>query len=71
LLASAIADVDRAASAPPLTQPTLYKAFKQTPAAFANTLPPADPNAAAVIRVDFANSVTSAGARFFPVMAKF
>jgi hypothetical protein len=49
----------------------LYKAFKQTPAAFANTLPPADPNRAAVIRVDFANTVTSAGARFFPVMAKF
>ncbi len=58
LLAGVIADIDQAAGAPlGFANPALYKAFTRTPSAFADTLPPANPNAAAVIRVDFANTV--------------
>jgi subtilase family serine protease len=61
LLAGVVADVDQAAGAPiGFLNPALYKAFTRTPAAFADTLPPANPNSAAVIRVDFANSVSAA-----------
>jgi subtilase family serine protease len=60
LLAGVIADVDQAAGAPlGFLNPALYKSYK-TPGAFADTLPPANPNSAAVIRVDFANSVSAA-----------
>ena len=58
LLAGVIADVDQAAGAPlGFLNPALYKALTRSPSAFADTLPPADPNKAAVIRVDFANTV--------------
>jgi len=37
----------------------LYKASTGTPAAFNDILPPASPDSAAVIRVDYANTVDS------------
>jgi hypothetical protein len=62
LLAGVIADVDQAAGASlGFLNPALYKAFTRSPGGFADTLPPANPNSAAVIRVDFANSVSAAG----------
>jgi subtilase family serine protease len=58
LLAGVIADADQAAGAPlGFLNPVLYKAFKSTPSAFNDIVPPASPNATAVIRVDFANTV--------------
>jgi subtilase family serine protease len=58
LLAGVIADADQAAGAPlGFLDPVLYKAFKSSPSAFNDIVPPADPNATAVIRVDFANTV--------------
>jgi subtilase family serine protease len=61
LLAGVIADVDQAAGASlGFLNPPLYKAFTRSPGGFADTLPPANPNSAAVIRVDFANSVSAA-----------
>jgi subtilase family serine protease len=62
LLAGVIADADQAAGSPlGFLNPEIYKASTATPAAFTDILPPAQPNSAAVIRVDFANSVSSAG----------
>jgi subtilase family serine protease len=58
LLAGVIADADQAAGAPlGFLNPVLYKAFTRTPAAFFDVTAPANPNATAVIRVDYANSV--------------
>jgi subtilase family serine protease len=58
LLAGVIADADQAAGAPlGFLNPVLYKAFAQTPAAFFDVVAPANPDATAVIRVDYANSV--------------
>jgi subtilase family serine protease len=62
LLAGVIADADQAAGSPlGFLNPEIYKAATVTPAAFTDILPPAQPNSAAVIRVDFANAVSSAG----------
>ena len=55
-----IADTDQAAGAPlGFLNPALYKASTRTPSAFNDILPPANPNSAAVIRVDFANTVNA------------
>jgi subtilase family serine protease len=60
LLAGVIADVDQAAGAPlGFLNPALYKAFTRTPSAFNDVRPPANPNSAAVVRVDYANTVNS------------
>lgn len=53
LLAGVVADAGR----PGFLNPVLYQAFRRTPAVFRDILPPAAPHSAAVIRVDFANSV--------------
>jgi subtilase family serine protease len=61
LLAGVIADTNQAASAPlGFLNPVLYKASTRTPSAFRDILPPANPNSAAVVRVDFANTVNPA-----------
>ena len=39
--------------------PALYKASTRTPSAFNDVQPPANPNSAAVVRVDYANTVNS------------
>jgi subtilase family serine protease len=58
LLAGVIADTDQAAGAPlGFLNPALYKASTRTPSAFRDILPPANPNSAAVVRVDFANTI--------------
>ena len=58
LLAGVIADTDQAAGAPlGFLNPALYKASVRTPSAFNDIMPPANPNSAAVVRVDFANTV--------------
>ncbi len=60
LLAGVIADVDQAAGVSAgFLNPTLYKVDLQHPAAFDDILPPADPDATSVIRVDFANTVNA------------
>jgi len=60
LLAGVIADTDQAAGAPlGFLNPVLYKASVRTPAAFSDIRPPAKPNSAAVIRVDYANTVNA------------
>jgi subtilase family serine protease len=60
LLAGVIADVDQAAGIPiGFLNPALYKAYTKTPSAFFDVQAPANPNAAAVIRVDYANAVDS------------
>ncbi len=60
LLAGVIADANQAAVIPiGFLNPALYKADISTPAAFYDIVAPANPNAAAVIRVDYANSVDS------------
>jgi subtilase family serine protease len=57
LLAGVIADADQAAGAPlGFLNPILYKA-SATKGAYNDVLPPASPDATAVIRVDYANSV--------------
>ncbi|HEY2576309.1 MAG TPA: S53 family peptidase [Streptosporangiaceae bacterium] len=63
LLAGVIADTDGAAGAPlGFLNPVLYKAWAQSPSAFNDIMPPANPNKADVIRVDYANTVNpSAG----------
>ena len=54
LLAGVIADADQAAGGPfGFLNPVLYKAYVQKPAAFNDILPPAQPDSAAVIRVDY------------------
>lgn len=58
LLAGVIADVDQAAGAPlGFLNPILYHASTMGRSTFRDILPPANPNATAVIRVDFANTV--------------
>jgi subtilase family serine protease len=60
LLAGVVADADQAAGAPlGFLNPVLYKASTQTPAAFRDIVPPANPDSTAVVRVDFANSVNA------------
>jgi subtilase family serine protease len=58
LLAGVIADGDQAAGASlGFLNPVLYAAYTQTPSAFFDVVAPANPDAAAVVRVDFANTV--------------
>ena len=60
LLAGVTADVDQAAGIPlGFLNPALYKASIRTPAAFRDILPPANPHSAAVIRVDYVNTVNA------------
>ncbi len=60
LLAGVIADAVQAAGTQfGFLNPVLYKASTGTPAAFNDILPPASPDSAAVIRVDYANTVDS------------
>jgi subtilase family serine protease len=63
LLAGVIADVDQVSGIPlGFLNPVLYKAYTATPSAFNDILAPANPDSAAVIRVDYANTVdASAG----------
>lgn len=58
LLAGVIADVDQKAGIPlGFLNPVLYKADTATPSAFNDILAPPDPDATAVIRVDYGNDV--------------
>lgn len=58
LLAGVIADADQAAGIPlGFLNPVLYKASTAGGSTFDDILPPANPSAAAVIRVDYTNSV--------------
>jgi subtilase family serine protease len=58
LLAGVVADTDAAAGSPlGFLNPELYKADMQSPSAFNDIMPPANPNAADVIRIDYANTV--------------
>jgi subtilase family serine protease len=60
LLAGVIADTDQAAGAPlGFLNPALYKASTRTPSAFRDIRPPANPNSAAVVRVDFTNTINN------------
>ena len=60
LLAGVIADANQAAGRPlGFLNPVLYKAYTATPAAFNDILPPANPLSAAVIRVDYLNTVNN------------
>jgi subtilase family serine protease len=61
LLAGVIADTDQAAGGPSkalgFLNPVLYTAYTEFPAAFNDIVPPANPNSASVVRVDYANTV--------------
>jgi len=58
LLAGVIADADQAAGIPlGFLNPVLYKAYTAKPSAFFDVKAPANPDAAAVIRVDYGNTV--------------
>jgi len=58
LLAGVVADTDGASGTPlGFLNPELYKAYAQSPSAFNDIMPPANPNTADVIRVDYANTV--------------
>jgi subtilase family serine protease len=58
LLAGVIADADQAAGQSlGFLNPTLYKAYKDSPSAFNDIVAPSDPKSAAVIRTDYANTV--------------
>ncbi|HEY3735207.1 MAG TPA: S53 family peptidase [Streptosporangiaceae bacterium] len=60
LLAGVVADADQAAGVSlGFLNPELYKASTDTPAAFNDILPPASPDSAAVIRVDFINAINA------------
>lgn len=60
LLAGVIADADQAAGISlGFLNPTLYKVDLQQPAAFKDILPPADPDATSVVRIDFLNTVNA------------
>jgi subtilase family serine protease len=62
LLAGVIADADQAAGTPlGFLNPILYKAWTATPTAFNDITRPASFHSAAVIRVDYANSVSASG----------
>jgi subtilase family serine protease len=59
-LAGILADADQAAGQSlGFVNPVLYKDWTQTPAAFNDIVPPANPNATSTVRVDFANTVDS------------
>jgi subtilase family serine protease len=61
LLAGVVADADQAAGSPlGFLNPVLYKASTATPAAFNDIVAPADPDSAAVVRVDYADGVDAA-----------
>ncbi len=61
LLAGLIADTNQAAGTPlGFLNPVLYKAYTAAPAALKDIVPPANPLSAAVIRVDYANTVNPA-----------
>jgi subtilase family serine protease len=58
LLAGIIADANQAAKTPlGFLDPIIYETFTRTPAAFADIGAPANPDAAAVIRVDYADAI--------------
>src|SRR5208282_1231253 len=58
LLAGVVADADQAAGVSlGFLNPTLYKAYSEYPTTFNDIVPPASPLSAAVIRVDYANTV--------------
>jgi subtilase family serine protease len=58
LLAGVVADADQAAGVSlGFLNPILYKAYVQSPSAFADIVPPSNADAASVIRVDYANTV--------------
>jgi subtilase family serine protease len=60
LLAGVIADTDQAAGVSEgFINPTLYKAYSEDPGAITDIVPPTDPNASSVIRVDYANTVNA------------
>jgi subtilase family serine protease len=60
LLAGVIADADQAAGGSiGFLNPTLYAVDLSHPAAYNDILPPTHPHSAAVVRVDFANTVNS------------
>ena len=62
LLAGVIADADQAAGIPlGFLNPVLYKASLGGNSTFEDILAPSNPNAAAAIRVDYANSVDASG----------
>jgi subtilase family serine protease len=65
LLAGVIADVDQAAGVPlGFLNPVLYKADMAHPTAFRDILAPASPHSAAVIRVDYQNTVDNTNGYF-------
>lgn len=58
LLAGVIADADQVAGiSEGFVNPALYKAYSRDPGAIRDILPPANPNSASTIRVDYANTV--------------
>jgi subtilase family serine protease len=58
LLAGVIADTDQVAGVPEgFINPALYKAEVRNPNAIRDILPPANPNATSILRVDYANTV--------------
>jgi subtilase family serine protease len=60
LLAGVIADADQASAVSlGFLNPVLYKAYAATPGAYNDIVPPASPRSAALIRVDYANTVDS------------
>lgn len=62
LLAGVIADTDQVSGTSlGFLNPELYKAGAQSPAAFNDILAPANPDSAAVVRVDYNNSVNASG----------
>lgn len=70
LLAGVIADADQGAGLPlGFLNPVLYKAYLKTPSAFFDVNAPANPDAAAVIRVDYANTVDATNGYIVSVRA--
>lgn len=70
LLAGVVADTESVAGSPfGFLNPVLYKAFVKAPSAFNDIMPPANPDAADVIRVDFANTVNSSNGFLVSVRA--
>ncbi|HYA00925.1 MAG TPA: S53 family peptidase [Candidatus Binatia bacterium] len=60
LLAGVIADTDEVAGVSEgFLNPTLYQAYTEHPGAFRDIVPPVNPNATAVIRVDYANTINA------------
>jgi subtilase family serine protease len=61
LLAGVVADADQAAGVSlGFLNPTLYKAYSEFPGAFNDIVSPPSPDSAAVIRVDYGNTVNNA-----------